>query len=100
MKTPRTDPSPSRLQAWQRCNLLVNLTQQTFVPGPPQGVRGGIEFSGPSLLCPSTSTVRKPTKLASLEAFSNQGRTVAKALPLWPLVKRHKLSNRPKELLP
>lgn len=91
MKTPRTDPSLSRLQAWQRCNLLVNLTQQTFVPGPLRGVQGGTEFSGPSLFCPSTSTVKKATKLASLEAFGNLERTVAKALPLWPLVKHHKL---------
>lgn len=100
MKTPRTGHSPSRLQAWQRCNSLVNLTHQTFVPGPLSGVQGGIELSGPSLFGPSTSTVRKPTKLASLEAFNNLGRAAAKTLPFQPPVKHHKHVNRPKEILP
>lgn len=92
MGTRRTGHSLSRFQAWQRYSLLViSLTQQSFVPGPLPGVQGGTAFSSPFLFCPSTS--RKPTKLASLEAFNKLGRAVAKALPLLPLVKHHKNVN-------
>lgn len=60
----------------------------TLFLGLFQGVQGGTGFSGHSLFCPSISTVGRPTKVASVEAFNNLGRAVAKALPLQLLGKQ------------
>lgn len=90
-------PSGSRPGGGAAC-LFVNLTPQTLVLGIFQGSRVGLTSEALPFL-PFLQLVGSQQN-TSLEAFSNLGRAVVKALPQQPFVKHHKHVNRAKETLP